>query len=195
MPIEVDALIVAFSQRFVLVYGPDAAALGQPMFGPPVYIHPGFKLVAQNEYLLPDEAIDDRGQHFYGPEAVDWIETRGGGFPRADAIGELASGGRISLRLKELDLAVLVLFASARPDGPRLRLELAIEAQAVPDGYALVPSPVPAPLQPYARALRSYRLAPGVFGAVGSGIVQRLLSTHQADWRLTYDDVDNAIDG
>lgn len=195
MPIEFDGLVVSFSERYVLVFGPDAAALGQPLFGPPVYIHPGFKLVYQNDYLLPDEAIDDRGQRFYGPEAVEWIETRGGGFPRADAIGELASGGRLGLRLKELDLAVLSLFASARPDGRRVRLELAIEAQAVPDGYALAPSPVPSPLRTYGRAVRFYRLSPGVFGAVGAGIVQRLLSTRQTDWHLTYDDVDNAIDG
>src|ERR1700682_2790228 len=134
MPIEFDGVVAAFSQRFVLVYGQDAAALAQPLFRPPVFIHPGFKLVGQSAYLLPDEAIDDRGQRFRGPEAVEWIEARGGGFPRADAIGELASGGRLGLRLKELDLAVLALFASSRPDGRRVRLELAIEAEAVPDG-------------------------------------------------------------
>src|ERR1700694_4882161 len=89
MSIPFDGLALPFGRGLVLAYGPDAPALNQPLFGPPVFVHVGYRLVGSSDYLLPDEAIDDRGQHFHEQEAVDWIEMLGGAFPRADAIGML----------------------------------------------------------------------------------------------------------
>jgi len=184
-----------FGRSLVLAYGPDAPALNQPLFGPPVYIHPAYRIYGTPNDLLPDEAIDDRGQRFYGQEAVDWIEMAGGVYPRADALGRLSTGEKAQARLKELDLAALTLYASAEPAGPTRRLDLAIEALAVPDGLALTPASPPAALETYARGIRFYRLAPGVFGAVGAALIQRLLATRRADWRLTFDDLDNMLPG
>lgn len=195
MPIEFDGLALPFGRKLVLAYGPDASALNQPLFGPPVLIHPGYRLVGSDDYLLPDEAIDDRGQHFHGQAAVEWIDRAGGAFPRSDAIGRLASGEKLEARLKELDLAEMALFASSGPNGQPVRLGLAIEALAVPDGYALTPSAPPPELQTFARGLPFYRLAPGVFGAVGVALIQRLLATGRADWRLTFDDLDEMTQG
>src|SRR5258708_39213919 len=132
MPIPVDGLAMPFGRKLVLAYGPDAPALNQPVFGPPVYVHPAYRLVGSTDYLLPYEAIDDRGQHFHGQEAVEGIETAGGVFPHADAIGRLATGEPFQARLKEMDLAVLALYASAEPRGPVQRLHLVIAALAVP---------------------------------------------------------------
>ena len=182
-----------FGQKLVLAYGPDAPALNLPLFGPPLYIHPAYRVLGSRDYLLPDEAIDDRGQRYHGQEAVDWIEMLGGVYPRADAIGRLGSGERSQARLKELDLAVLALYASATPTGPVQRLDLAIEALAVPDGFAVAPTEPPPDLATYGRGVRFYRLAPGVFGALGIGIIQRLLASSRADWRLTIDDLDNLM--
>src|SRR5713226_2514953 len=193
MPIAFDGLAMPFGRNLVLAYGPDAQALNQPVFGPPVLIHPAYRLVGSSAYLLPDEAIDDRGQHFHDQEAVDWIEELGGVFPRADALGRLGSGERFQARLKELDLAVLALYASAEPHGPVQRLDLAIEALAVPDGLALTPTTPPPELRAYARGVRFYRLAPGVFGALGVALIQRLLATGRADWRVTFDDLDDMM--
>jgi hypothetical protein len=193
MSIAFDSLALPFGRSLVLAYGPDAPALNQSLFGPPVFVHVGYRLVGSSEYLLPHEAIDDRGQLYYEQEAVDWIEMLGGAFPRADAIGRLSSGHPAQARLKELDLAVAALYASAEPKGQPRRLDLAIEALAIPDGYALLPTAAPAELETYARGLRFYRLAPGVFGAVGAALVQRLLATGRADWRVTFDDVDDMM--
>ena len=193
MPIAFDGLAMPFGRKLVLAYGPDAEALNQPLFGPPVLIHPAYRLVGSSSYLLPDEAIDDRGQHFHDQEAVDWIEELGGVFPRADALGRLGSGERFQARLKELDLAVLALYASAEKRGPVQRLDLAIEALAVPDGYALTPTMPPPELETYARGVRFYRLAPGVFGAMGVALIHRLLATGRPDWRVTFDDLDNMM--
>ncbi len=193
MSIRFDGLAMPFGRRLVLAYGPDASALNQPLFGPPLYVHPAYRLVGSSAYLLPDEAIDDRGQRYHDQEAVDWIEELGGVFPRADAIGRLASGEPFQARLKELDLAALALYASAALEGPVQRLDLAIEALAVPDGYALTPTTPPPVLDTYARGVRFYRLAPGAFGALGIALIQRLLATGRADWRLTFDDLDDLL--
>ena len=193
MSIAFDGLAMPFGRRLVLAYGPDASALNQPLFGPPLFVHPAYRVVGSPDYLLPDEAIDDRGQHYHGQEAVDWIEMVGGVFPRADAIGRLGTGERAQSRLKELDLAVLALYASAAPTGPVQRLDLAIEALAVPDGFAVTPTQPPPNLATYARGVRWYRIAPGIFGALAAGIIQRLLASSRADWRLTFDDLDNLM--
>lgn len=195
MSIPFDGLAMPFGRGLVLAHGPDAPALNQPLFGPPLFIHPAYRVVGGTDYLLPDAAIDDRGRRFHGQEAVDWIEMLGGVFPRADAIGRLGTGEPFQARLKELDLAALALYASAEPDGPPRRLDLAIEALAVPDGYALTPTAPPPELETYARGLRFYRLAPGVFGAVGVALIQRLLATGRADWRVTFDDLDDMLPG
>jgi len=92
-----------------------------------------------------------------------------------------------------MDLAVLALYASAAPVGPVQRLDLAIEALAVPDGYAIIPTEPPAELAIYARGVRFYRLAPGVFGAMGVALIQRLLATGRPGWRVTFDDLDNLM--
>ena len=193
MPIPFDGSAMPFGRKLVLAYGPDAAALNQPLFGPPVVVHPAYRLIGSIDYLLPNEAIDDRGQHYYGQEAVDWIETVGGVFPRADAIGHLGTGEPFQARLKEMDLAVLALYASADPLGPVQRLHLAIEARAVPDGFALIPTEPPPEMAIYARGIHFYRLAPGVFGAMGAALIQRLLATGRPDWRVTFDDLDNMV--
>jgi hypothetical protein len=72
-----------------------------------------------------------------------------------------------------------------------VRVALAIEARAVPDQYAVIPTDPPIPL--LARALPSYRLAPGVFGAVGAAILNQLLSSTRRDWKLTYDELDDML--
>jgi hypothetical protein len=51
----------------------------------------------------------------------------------------------------------------------------------------------PPELDAYARGVRFYRLAPGVFGALGVALIQRLLATSRADWRVTFDDLDNMM--
>jgi len=194
MAIELNALVIPHNRRHLLLYGPDAAAFGVPLFGPPVFLRPGYKLVWENDFLLPEQAIDDRGQRYEGVKAAEWIATRGYSFPRADAIGFRPSGEALGLEMKEIDLAVLALFASAQAAGPAVRLDLALETLAVPDGYALAPVEPPGPLALYARALPFYRLAPGAFGAGGAALVSRLLATGQADWRVTFDDLDDTLD-
>ncbi len=194
MAIELNGLVVHFNGRHLLLYGPEAAAFGAPLFGPPVFLRPGYKLAWENDFLLPEQAIDDRGQRYDGVPAAEWIETRGYSFPRADAIGFRPTGEALGLEIKELDLAVLAMFASARPTGPAVRLDLALEALAVPDGYALSPVTPSAALATYVRALPFYRLAPGAFGAGGAALVNRLLATGQADWRVTFDDLDDTLD-
>jgi hypothetical protein len=198
MPIEFSGIILPVNQRHLLVYGLDADALGRPLFGPPVYLHPGYWLLTRQDYLLPTATIDDIGQRFDAPECYEWIEARGDAFPRADAIGILPSGEKQSAFMKELDLAVMAAFAS--PVGevatlPYVRVDLAIEARAVPDGYALAPIPLPPPIQLLSRALPSYRLAPGVFGAVGAAILNHLLARPDSQLRLTFDDVDDLTGG
>lgn len=192
MPLEFNGLVLPFNQHHLLVYGPDADALGAPLFGPPVYLRPGYRLFAEPHYLLPVEVIDDIGQHFYAPECYAWIEERGDAFPRADAIGTLPSGERRAAFMKEVDLADMAAFAGAAAHAQtHVRVDLAIQALASPDGLALTPVPLPEPLQVLARALPSYRLAPGVFGALGAAILNHLLAARRTDWKLSFDDLDD----
>ena len=204
MPIEFSGLIIPFNQHHLLVYGPDADALGASLFGPPVYLRPGYWSLRHNDYLLPTAVIDDIGQRFDAPDCYEWIEARGDAFPRADAIGVLPSGEKRSVFMKELDLAMMAAFAVADPrseaegtSSPEasssVHVDLAIEALAVPDGYALTTTPLPSPLQFLSRALPCYRLAPGVFGAVGAAILNQLLAAGRRDWRLTFDDLDDLV--
>lgn len=194
MPIELNGLVIPFAATRVLVVGPDADAFGVPLFGPPVFVRPGYPLWNGQGYLLPDEAIDDIGQRFKGRDAYLWIEERGDAFPRADAIGVLASGTPHSVFMKELDLANLALFASEQPSSAPVRLDLLLEALAIPDGYALAPAPPPSDLAPFARALPSYRLAPGAFGALGAALVHKILRNGRRDLEVTFDDLDDLVE-
>ncbi len=194
MPFQFSAFVIAFSQHYLLVHGPEAKALGEPLFGDPVYLRPGYRLWdAPQQYLLPHTVVDDIGQQFDAPGCYEWLETRGDMFPRSDALGVLAASGEPrSVFLKELDLADLAAFASpSSAEGPFVYVSLAIEARAVPDQYALLPTPPPIPLLD--RALPSYRLAPGVFGAVGAALLTQLLASRRRDWRLTYDQIDDLL--
>jgi hypothetical protein len=159
-----------------------------------VFVRPAYPLWDGHTYLLPDEAIDDIGQRFVGPAAHAWIEERGDAFPRADAIGVLASGEPKSVFLKELDLANLAPFASAGPNSAAVRLDLALEALAVPDGYALSPVALPPDLDLFARVLPAYRLAPGAFGALGASLVQKILLSGRRDLEVTFDDLDDLVE-
>jgi hypothetical protein len=192
MPYEISGLVIPFNQLYLLVSGPDAAALGTPLFGPPVFLRPGYRLWEMPEYLLPHTVVDDIGQEFGVPEVYEWLETQGDLFPRSDVLGDLAGGGERGVVTKQLDLTDMAVFASPQPAaGPFVRLALALEARAVPDVYALTPSEPPVPL--LARALPSYRLAPGVFGAVGAAILTQLLTSRRRDWRLTFDELDEML--
>jgi hypothetical protein len=195
MSLEFSGLILPFHHHHLLVYGPEAEALGAPLYGPPVYLSPGYRFFEQNQYLLPSEVIDDLGQRFTAPECYEWIEKRGDAFPRADLIGFTPSGEKKTVFMKEMDLAEMRVFASGismETDWPGggsvVRLDLAIEALAQPDGYALTPTNLPLGL--LSRALPCYRLAPGVFGAIGAALISQLLTTGRRDWRLTFDDLD-----
>ena len=199
MPIQFAGHILPFYQRYLLVYGPDAGALGQPAFEPPVYLRPAYKLLAGPDYLLPEEAIDDVGRRIRAPQAYDWIETHGDLFPRADVIGLRPTGERESVFMKELDLADMALYAGQVPAGDGaagglVRLSLAIEALAVNDGVALAPVSAPPELEVFRRALPFYRLSPGIFGALGASILQQLLASGRRDWRLTFDQLDDFIE-
>lgn len=194
MPFEVPGLLIPFQHRYLLVTGPDADALGAPLFGPPVYLHPGYRLWEAPEYLLPHTVVDDIGQEFEAPEAYEWLETQGDLYPRSDVFGRLAgAGAERGVVTKALDLTDLAVFASAEPAaGPYVCVALAVEARAVPDDYALAPAAPPVPL--LARALPSYRLSPGVFGAVGAAILNQLLnSRRRGAWRLTYAELDDML--
>ena len=189
------ALVIPFQRRHLLVYGPDAAALSEPLFGPPVALRPGYQLHHRPDYLLPTAAIDDVGQRFEGAAAYDWIERRGDAFPRADAIGTLLSGQSASVFMKELDLAEMALFAAPVGEvGRPVRVALALEARAVPDGDALTPVACPPELGLFARAVPCYRLAPGVFGAAAAAILSQLLASGRRDWRLTFDQLDDLLE-
>jgi hypothetical protein len=194
-PLYFPALVIPFQRYHLLVYGPDAGALGEPLFGPPVEVRPAYLLVGRHDYLLPAAAIDDIGQRFEGIQAYDWIEARGDAFPRADVIGTLPSGANESVFMKELDLAELALYAApANGGGHPVRLALAIEARAVPDGLALTPTDCPPVLAPFSRALPCYRLAPGAFGAAGAAILSQLLASGRRDWTMTFDQLDDLIE-
>ncbi len=187
--------LLPFHHSHLLVYGPEAEALGAPLYGPPVYLSPGYRFFEQNDYVLPLEVIDDLGQRFTAPECYEWIEKRGDAFPRADLIGFTPAGEKKTVFMKEMDLAEMRVFASAVSletdwpvGGSVVRLDLAIEALAQPDGYALTPTNLPVGL--LSRALPCYRLAPGVFGALGAAIIGQLLATGRRDWKLTFDELD-----
>lgn len=189
-----DALVVPFNQNYLLVHGPEAAALGVPLFESPVCVRPGYRLWEAPIYLLPHTVVDDYGQEFGEPGCFDWLETQGDLFPRSDVIGYLPLGGEKSVVCKALDLTDMAAFAAPHQSaGPFVRVSLAIEARAVPDQYAVAPAEPPFPL--LARALPSYRLAPGVFGAVGAAILNQLLTSKRRDWKLTYDELDDMLGG
>ena len=193
MPFEFAGFIVPFgARRHVLVYGPEARAFGVPRFGPPVCLRPGYHFVARPDYLLPSRVVDDIGQVFEPPECYELVEARGDLFPRADVVGVLPTGQRETVFMKELDLTELAVFAAPAPDSPAwVRVDLAIDARPVPDNLALAPTP--APLELLARALPAYRLAPGIFGALGAAVIQQLLLTGRTDWHLTFDELDELI--
>lgn len=192
MSLKFDGLVIPFNQHYLLVYGPEAQALGVPLLESPVYVRPGYRLWEAPTYLLPHTVVDDIGQEFGEPDIYEWIETQGDLFPRSDVIGYLPLGGERGVVTKALDLTDLALFASAQPEAaPFVRLSLAVEARAVPDGYAVAPAAPPFPQ--FERALPSYRLSPGVFGAVGAAILNQLLASQRRDWQLTYDELDDML--
>ena len=122
------------------------------------------------------------------------IEERGDAFPRADVIGTLPNGARRSVFMKEIDLAAVAAYVAAAPTGPSVPLDLVLEALALPDGFALHPIAPPAGLEVFARALPTYRLAPGAFGALGAALVNRLIDSRRRDWSVTFDDLDNLVE-
>ena len=195
MPLEFPGVIIPFSRHHLLVYGPDADALGlaEPLFGLPVYLRPGYRFFTRDEHLLPAEVVDDIGQRFAAPDCYEWIERRGDAFPRADIVGVLApSGEKYAAVVKELDLVEMAVFATPAAKGGSLiytPVDLALEARAHPDEYALTPAEFPIPL--FSRALPCYRLAPGVFGALGAAILAQLLASRRWDWKLTFDEIDD----
>lgn len=193
MSLEFPALLLPYGTAHILVYGPEAEALGQPLFGPPVSLRPGYHLITEADYVLPSEIIDDIGQHWTAPFCYQWMEERGDLFPRADVIGQRAStGASQSVFMKEMDLVQMAVFASPLSSARLpVRVDLAIEALAVPDDYALIPTTFP--IEVLDRGLVCYRLAPGVFGPLGAAILNQLLLTQRTDWRLTFDEVDNLI--
>lgn len=192
MAFQVPGAVQLHFGRHVLVYGQEAQALGDPVFDGPVWLHAGYKLWEAPEYFLPRLIIDDIGQEFDAPQSLTWIEERGDLFPRSEAYGQRASGVEEGHVLKALDLTDMRVFASASShSGPYRHLTLAIEAEPVPDRYAVVPAPCPVPL--LARGLPTYRLAPGVFGAVGAVILSRLLELRRRDFRLTFDELDDML--
>jgi hypothetical protein len=192
MPPRFDGLVISFHQHYLLVHGPEASALGVPLFESPVYVRPGYKLWDAPAYLLPHTVVDDYGQQFEEPASFEWLETQGDSFPRSDVFGYLPAGGERGVACKALDLTDLAVFAGPHAtEGPWVRVALAIEARAVPDQYAVIPTDPPIPL--LARALPSYRLAPGVFGAVGAAILNQLLASQRRDWKLTYDELDDML--
>ena len=197
MAYEVAGLVVAFQHHAVLVYGPEPAALAEPLYGPPVYLRPGYRQwEPPAPFLLPHTVVDDIGQEFEAPDVYEWLETQGDLYPRSDVIGYRLEGGEQSVFTKNLDLTDLAVFASARPDGgPFVRVSLGITAQAGPAQYALTPAEAPVPL--LARALPCYRLASSVMPraaagggerkgrAAGAAILSQLLASGRRDWRLT----------
>lgn len=194
MPISFCGQVVAFMNSHVLVYGPDADAFGEPLFGPPAYLRPAYRLWAGGAHLLPSEAIDDIGQHFRDRAAYDWLEERGDAFPRADVLGRRADGRPQSVFVKELDLADLTLYAAGQPSGSVVRLDLALEALAMPDSQALAPVAPPAELALFERALPWYRLAPGAFGALGAALVQMVLASGRRDLSISFDSLDDLME-
>ena len=76
MPFEFSGLLLTYGTTHILVYGPEAEALGQPLFGPPVSLRPGYHLSTEPDYLLPEAVIDDIGQHWSAPFCYQWIEER-----------------------------------------------------------------------------------------------------------------------
>lgn len=195
MALKFDGLVVPFNQHYLLVYGPEAQALGVgvTLLESPVYVRPGYRLWEAPQYLLPHTVVDDIGQEFGEPDVFEWIEAQGDLFPRSDVIGYLPLGGERGVVTKALDLTDLALFASTQPDAaPFVRLSLAIEARAVPDQYAVLPA-APHPFPAFERALPAYRLSPGVFGAVGAAILNQLLASQRRDWQLTYDELDDML--
>lgn len=194
MPFEVPGLLAAVAGHRVLVFGPEADALAPPVLGPPVYLWPGYRIWGEPRHLVPHTVIDDVGREFAGIEVYSWLEVRGDLYPRSDVLGYLSDGGDRGLVAKGLDLADMAVFASqGQSGGPFLKIELAIEARAVPDGLALAPADLPVPA--LARALPCYRLAPGAFGAVGAAILNQVLSSGRRDWRLTFDELDEMMGG
>ena len=194
MPIVYPGFIIPFNNHHVLVYGPDAEALGLPLFGPPAYVRPAYWLWDEQTYLLADAAIDDIGQRFEDAAAYTWIEERGDAFPRADVIGRLPTGEARSVFMKEVDLAAVATYAASAPAGPSVPIDLVLEARAVPDNYALLPLALPPELAPFNRALAAYRLAPGAFGALGAALINRLIDSRRRDWAVTFDDLDNLVE-
>jgi len=194
-PLIFSGLAVSFLRHHLLLYGPDAAAFGEPVFGPPLALRPGYRLHRRPEFLLPTAAIDDFGQRFEGTQAYEWIESVGDSYPRADVVGTLAGGQHETVFMKELDLAELALYATpASGSGRAVRLTLALEALAVPDGDALSPIACPPELALFERALPCYRLAPGTFGAASAAILSQLLGSARRDWHLTFDQLDDLLE-
>jgi hypothetical protein len=157
-------------------------------------VRPAYWLWEDQTYLLVDETIDDIGQRFADAAAYAWIEERGDAFPRADVIGVLPSGERKSVFMKELDLAAVVAYAAPSPAALSVPLDLLLEAQAVPDGYALRPVAPPPELEALARAVPAYRLAPGAFGALGAALVNRVVASRRRDLAVTFDALDDLVD-
>lgn len=192
MAFQVPGVVQLHFGRHVLVYGRDAQALGASVLEDPIWVRPGYKLWEAPDYFLPRLVIDDIGQEFDAPESLTWIEERGDLYPRSEAYGQRASGVEEGHVLKALDLTEMRVFASpSSHSGPYLHLSLAIEAEPVPDRYAVVPAACPVAL--LARGLPTYRLAPGVFGAVGAVILSRLLELRRRDFRLTFDELDDML--
>ncbi|HRE28199.1 MAG TPA: hypothetical protein PK954_16280 [Anaerolineales bacterium] len=191
-PYTVNGIVIAHNGHFILVYGSELQALGAPVIGAPVELRPGYRLWEAPTYLLPQTVIDDIGQEFVAPDVYDWIEERGDLYPRSEAYGCLPDGKPAGYVIKALDLTQLRAFAGAPGgQGPYLSLSLAIEAEAVPDDFAVTPVACPVPL--LARALPTYRLAPGTFGAIGAAILNQLLNSRRRDFQLTFDELDDML--
>ena len=184
MSIEIPGLVFAVDQRYVLVHGREAARLAAPVFGPPVFVRPGYRFFSEATYLLPTEAIDDFGQVYEPPDCYEWIETRGDLFPRSDVVGTTPAGASRTAFMKELDLTELALFASPKAGGlSAVRLALVVEACNLPGGLALAPAPCPAPLQLLARAVPCYGLAPAAFSHA-AGLMRRVFGSGRRDVKV-----------
>jgi hypothetical protein len=163
-----------------------------PLFEQPVFVRPGYRQWEAPDYLLPYAVIDDIGQEFEPPAVYEWLETRGDLYPRSDVIGYLPLGGERSIVVKGLDLTDLAVFASDRDrQSPFVRISLAIRTDPISDSFVVAPEPAPIPL--VGRGLPTYRLSPGVFGAVGAAILNQLLASRRRDFRLTYDELDDML--
>lgn len=133
---------------------------GRLMHAGEIEVRYGLALLLDQDFVIPQFAMDDFRREYHAEEAIHFLLTRGDSYPRADVIGHrLSTNQREELFLKQIDLGqglVAFAYAEGQPEQLLARIHIAVFLNVGVRDWSLAPPPSTL----FGLAVRCYQLPP-----------------------------------